>query len=67
MKFGEISKGMRKISIIGDDGKQVDYSIPRGVHINVQEGERRATRTTSSTCSAKIHCKKYLVNEIQEV
>ena len=40
IKYGEISKGMRKISIVADDGEQRDYSIARGVHINVQEGER---------------------------
>src|SRR5512135_1409169 len=40
VKYGEISKGMRRISVIADDGTQIDYSIPRGVHINVQEGER---------------------------
>ena len=40
VKYGEISKGMRKLYIIGDDGEQKEYSIPRGVHINVQEGER---------------------------
>jgi hypothetical protein len=32
---------MRKISIVADDGqKQIDYSMPRGVQINVQEAER---------------------------
>src|ERR1700723_1350660 len=40
VKYGEISKGMRKINIIADDGEAKEYSIPRGVHINVQEGER---------------------------
>ncbi|MEI9814226.1 MAG: hypothetical protein WDO18_16975 [Acidobacteriota bacterium] len=40
VKYGEISKGTRKILIIGDDGEQKEYSLPRGVHINVQEGER---------------------------
>ena len=40
VKYGEIAKGMRKIYIIGDDGEQKEYAIPRGVHINVQEGER---------------------------
>src|SRR5207248_6994365 len=40
VKYGEISKGTRKINIIGDDGEQKEYAIPRGVHINVQEGER---------------------------
>src|SRR5690348_7091966 len=40
VKYGEIAKGMRKLYIVGDDGVQKEYSIPRGVHINVQEGER---------------------------
>src|SRR5258708_1522745 len=40
VKYGEVSKGMRKIYITGDDGEQREYLLPRGVHINVQEGER---------------------------
>src|SRR5207237_10604026 len=40
VKYGEISKGMRKIYVESEDGKtQKEYSIARGVHINVQEGE----------------------------
>ena len=68
VKYGEVSKGMRKIYIIGDDGEQKEYSIPRGVHINVQEGERvRARRSAdgrsaqsarhSGTCSARRNCR----------
>jgi len=41
-RYGEISKGQRKIYIAGDDGEEREYSLPRGVHINVQEGERVA-------------------------
>ncbi|HEY3739043.1 MAG TPA: DNA-directed RNA polymerase subunit beta', partial [Bryobacteraceae bacterium] len=77
VKFGEISKGMRKISIIGDDGKQIDYSIPRGVHINVQEGERVRVGEPLMDGPRNPHdilhvlgekeLQKYLVNEIQEV
>ena len=40
VKYGEITKGQRKIYVVGDDGDQREYSLPRGVHINVQEGER---------------------------
>src|SRR4051794_7392192 len=40
VKYGEITKGLRKIAVTGDDGEQREYSLPRGVHINVQEGER---------------------------
>jgi DNA-directed RNA polymerase subunit beta' len=40
VKYGEISKGMRKIYVESEDGRtQKEYSIARGVHINVQEGE----------------------------
>jgi DNA-directed RNA polymerase subunit beta' len=40
VKYGEIAKGMRKIFVESEDGRtQKEYSIPRGVHINVQEGD----------------------------
>ncbi len=40
VKYGEIAKGQRKIYVESEDGRTVkEYSIPRGVHINVQEGE----------------------------
>jgi DNA-directed RNA polymerase subunit beta' len=40
VKYGEIAKGLRKIYVESEDGRTVkEYSIPRGVHINVQEGE----------------------------
>jgi DNA-directed RNA polymerase subunit beta' len=77
VKYGEISKGMRKLYIIGDDGEQREYSIPRGVHINVQEGERvragdplmdgpRNPHDIMAVLGEK-ELQKYLVNEIQEV
>jgi DNA-directed RNA polymerase subunit beta' len=40
VKFGEVSKGQRKMYVIADNGTEKEYSVPRGVHINVQEGER---------------------------
>ncbi len=77
VKYGEIAKGMRKISITADDGEQNEYSIPRGVHINVQEGERvkagdplmdgpRNPHDILAVLGEK-ELQKYLVNEIQEV
>ncbi len=77
VKYGEIAKGMRKIYIIGDDGEQREYPIPRGVHINVQEGERvkhgdplmdgpRNPHDIMAVLGEK-DLQKYLVNEIQEV
>ena len=77
VKFGEVSKGVRKIMIITDDGEQKEYSLPRGVHINVQEGERvrageplmdgpRNPHDIFAVLGEK-ELQKYLVNEIQEV
>jgi DNA-directed RNA polymerase subunit beta' len=40
VKYGEVSKGQRKIYVEGEDGEQREYSLPRGVHIKVQEGEK---------------------------
>ena len=40
VKYGDIAKGMRKIHVEAEDGKTTkEYSIPRGIHINVQEGD----------------------------
>ncbi len=77
VKYGEVAKGMRKLSITADDGEQRDYAIPRGVHINVQEGERvkagdplmdgpRNPHDILAVLGEK-ELQKYLVNEIQEV
>ncbi len=77
VKYGEVSKGMRKMYIVGDDGVQKEYSIPRGVHINVQEGERVRSGDPLMDGPRNPHdilavlgekeLQKYLVNEIQEV
>src|SRR5258705_12141739 len=40
VRFGEVSKGQRKLYVAADNGTEKEYSVPRGVHINVQEGER---------------------------
>jgi DNA-directed RNA polymerase subunit beta' len=40
VELGSIVKGKRKIVVTGDDGEQREYDIPRGTHINVQEGDR---------------------------
>ncbi len=77
VKYGEVSKGMRKLYIVGEDGVQKEYSIPRGVHINVQEGERVRSGDPLMDGPRNPHdilavlgekeLQKYLVNEIQEV
>ncbi len=77
VKYGEVSKGMRKMYVMGDDSVQKEYSIPRGVHINVQEGERVRSGDPLMDGPRNPHdilavlgekeLQKYLVNEIQEV
>jgi len=77
VKYGEISKGQRRLYIVGDDGGEREYSLPRGVHINVQEGERVAAGDPLMDGPRNPHdildirgekeLQKYLVNEIQEV
>ena len=62
---------------MGDDGEEREYSLPRGVHINVQEGERVAAGDPLMDGPRNPHdildvrgekeLQKYLVNEIQEV
>jgi DNA-directed RNA polymerase subunit beta' len=40
VKFGNSTKGSQKISVIAETGEEREYSVPRGTHINVQEGDR---------------------------
>ncbi len=40
VRFGKVSKGQRKIYVTADNGDEKEYSVPRGIHVNVQEGER---------------------------
>ena len=77
VRYGEITKGQRKILVAADNGEEREYLIPRGVHINVQEGERvvageplmdgpRDPHDILAVLGEK-ELQKYLVNEIQEV
>jgi len=77
VRYGDIVKGLRKIYVVNESGEQREYSIPRGVHINVQEGER--VRAGEPLIDGPINphdilsvmgekaLQDYLVNEIQEV
>ncbi|MRR13668.1 DNA-directed RNA polymerase subunit beta', partial [bacterium] len=77
VRIGDVVKGTRKISVVGDDGTEREYSIPRGTHINVQEGERVKAGDPLMDGPRNPHdilkvlgeqeLQKYLVNEIQEV
>ncbi len=78
VKYGEISRGLRKIYVESADGRTVkEYAIPRGVHINVQEGD--AVRAGEPLIDGPLNphdllavlgekfTQAYLVNSIQEV
>jgi len=78
VKYGEISKGARKIYVQSEDGRTTkEYAIPRGVHINVQEGER--VRAGEALIDGPLNphdllavlgekfTQAYLVNAVQEV
>jgi len=77
VKFGEVTKGTRKLQIVGDEGTVHEFPVPRGVHVNVQEGERvRAGDPLMDgplnphdilTIQGERAVQRYLVNEIQEV
>jgi len=77
VKYGDIAKGMRKVYVESHDGKTTkEYSIPRGVHINVQEGDHVKAGEASSMVRSTARLlavlgekftQSYLVNAIQEV
>jgi DNA-directed RNA polymerase subunit beta' len=77
VKFGEVSKGQRKIYVVADNGTEKEYQVPRGVHVNVQEGERIKAGEQLMDGPLNPHdilavlgekeLQAYLVNEIQEV
>jgi DNA-directed RNA polymerase subunit beta' len=79
VKHGAVVKGQRKIMIVPDEpgAEPREYSLPRGVHVNVQEGERVRAGEPLMDGPSNPHdilnvlgekeLQKYLVNEIQEV
>jgi DNA-directed RNA polymerase subunit beta' len=78
VKEGGVVKGQRKVIIVPDDsGEPREYALPRGVHVNVHEGERVRAGEQLMDGPSNPHdilrvlgekeLQKYLVNEIQEV
>ena len=77
VKYGDITKGQRKILVVNENGVEREYALPRGVHVNVQEGEHvrageplmdgpRNPHDILAVLGEK-ELQAYLVNEIQEV
>ena len=77
VRFGEVSKGQRKVYVTADNGQEEEYSVPRGTYVNVQEGERLRAGDALIDGPRNPHdilevlgeraLQMYLVNEIQEV
>jgi DNA-directed RNA polymerase subunit beta' len=78
VKDGGVVKGQRKLIIVPDDDTEKrEYALPRGVHVNVHEGERVRAGEQLMDGPSNPHdilrvlgekeLQKYLVNEIQEV
>ena len=79
VKIGGIVKGQRKIMIVPEEegGEPREYSLPRGVHVNVQDGDRVRAGEQLMDGPSNPHdilavlgekeLQRYLVNEIQEV
>jgi DNA-directed RNA polymerase subunit beta' len=78
VRHGGIVKGQRKIIIVPEDGGEPrEYSLPRGVHVNVQESDRVRAGEPLMDGPSNPHdilsvlgekaLHSYLVNEIQEV
>jgi DNA-directed RNA polymerase subunit beta' len=77
VRYGDVTKGQRKVFVVNDNGTEREYSLPRGVHLSVQEGERvkageplmdgpRNPHDILAVLGEK-ELQAYLVNEIQEV
>jgi DNA-directed RNA polymerase subunit beta' len=77
VSFGKDTKGKRKVIITPDVGEPKEYSIPKGKHISVHEGERIKAGEPLMDGSSNPHdilailgvedLARYLVDEVQEV
>ena len=79
VKIGSIVKGMRRVIVVPDEegAEPREYSLPRGVHVNVQDGDRVQAGEQLMDGPSNPHdilsvlgekaLQSYLVNEIQEV
>ncbi len=78
LQFGEVSKGTRKVTVENQEtGESRDYSLPRGAHINVRDGDPVKAGEPLVDGAVNPHdildvlgeraLQEYLVNEIQEV
>jgi DNA-directed RNA polymerase subunit beta' len=77
VKDGGFVRGNRKIIVVTEGGEEHEYSIPRGKHVNVHEGDFVKAGEPLMDGSANPHdilrvlgpkeLQKYLVDEVQQV
>ncbi len=77
VEFGGVSRGMKKLLVVGEQGDTKEYLIPQGKHLYVQDGDHvhAGDRLTEGPVNPHDILKikgiqavqEYLVNEIQEV
>jgi DNA-directed RNA polymerase subunit beta' len=77
VQFGKDTKGKRKLIIVPDVGESVEYLVPKGRHLTVQENDRVKAGDPLMDGPANPHdilkvlgekqLGRYLVDEIQEV
>ncbi|HXF59553.1 MAG TPA: DNA-directed RNA polymerase subunit beta', partial [Candidatus Saccharimonadales bacterium] len=77
VEFGGVSRGMKKLLVVGESADTREYLIPQGKHMHVQEGDsvKAGDRLTEGPVNPHDTLKikgiqavqEYLVNEIQEV
>ncbi len=77
VELGTASKGMRKVTITPPVGKEREYTIPHGKHLNVQAGDRvyAGQRLTDGPIvpqdilevQGEDALRRYLLDEIQQV
>ncbi len=77
VRYGDVAKQHRKLFVTPEDGEAREYQLPRGAHINVQEGERVRAGEPLMDGPIDPHdilrvrgekdLQRYLVDEIQEV
>ena len=77
VEIGGASKGMRKVKVVPSVGKEREYTIPPGKHLNVQTGDRvyAGQRLTDGPIiphdilevQGEDHLRRYLLDEVQQV
>ena len=77
VKFAGTLRGMRRLMVVSEEGDEREYLIPRGKHVNVQEGDYVRAGEPLMDGAVNPHdilavlgeneLQNYLVNEVQEV